>query len=120
MSTPYLFSDTKKRSFWSKKISSYKKNKIGLVVSGSSKHQNDINRSIPLNKFEMILDLPFDFFLLQKELSVNEKRLIKNFSNLYNFFDEIFHSNLLIKFNLGRPETLSINLVLKLNNINKI
>ena len=87
--TPYLYSDTKKCSFWSKKISNYKKNKIGLAISGSPKHRNDINRSISLNKFEIILDLPFDFFLLQKELSVNEKNLIKNFSNLYSFFDEI-------------------------------
>lgn len=88
-STPYLFSNKDKRLFWSDKLRAFKKNKIGLAYSGSVTHRNNINRSIPLNKFESILELPFDFFILQKELDVNDQELVINFSNLHALNNEI-------------------------------
>lgn len=42
--------------------------RIGLVVSGESRHPNDAMRSIPLDLLRPVLDLPHRFILLQTEL----------------------------------------------------
>ena len=42
--------------------------RIGLVVSGESRHPNDAMRSIPLELLRPVLDLPHRFILLQTEL----------------------------------------------------
>ncbi len=42
--------------------------RIGLVCSGEPTHFNDARRSIPLQLFQPLLDLPYEFHLLQKDV----------------------------------------------------
>jgi hypothetical protein len=72
-SIPYLFSDKIKREYWNKKLSKKTKLRIGLVWSGSTIHKNDKNRSLLLKDLEPIVQLPFDFHSLQKEIRENDQ-----------------------------------------------
>ena len=54
--------------YWNKKLNKKNKLRIGLVWSGSTGHKNDKNRSLPLKDLEPIVQLPFEFHSLQKEI----------------------------------------------------
>jgi hypothetical protein len=89
---PYLFSDPKKTL---KKCLGVKtKKRIGLVCSGAESHKEDTKRSIPLHLFKPLLDLPFEFHLLQKEIRVTDEAFLAENSliqthqeNLVDFSD---------------------------------
>lgn len=87
--TPYLYVNKEKRIDWKHKLKTFKRKKIGLAFSGSATHNNDVNRSIPLYQFKSILDLPFDFFVLQKDIREEDKKTLALFPNLYHYRKEL-------------------------------
>jgi tetratricopeptide (TPR) repeat protein len=89
---PYLKVNQDKKVFWKKHFDA-NFNHIGIVCSGSKTHKEDAFRSIPLAFFEEILDLPYQFHLIQKEIRdadlVSAKNLpIKLYiDDIHNFSD---------------------------------
>ena len=58
--------------------------KIGLVWRGNPRHTNDHNRSLSLQ--ELLEHLPREhfYFILQKEVSAEDRRLLGNYSTIFN------------------------------------
>jgi ADP-heptose:LPS heptosyltransferase len=89
VSIPYLFSDKIKREYWNKKLSKKTKPRIGLVWSGSASHKNDKNRSLLLKDLEPIVQLPFDFHSLQKEVRENDQKTLFEFEQIHQHQNEL-------------------------------
>jgi tetratricopeptide (TPR) repeat protein len=87
--TPYLYVNNEKKLDWKHKLQEFQRKKIGLAFSGSATHPNDVNRSIPLHQFKSILDLPFDFFILQKDIRGGDKKTLDLFPNIHNYQNEL-------------------------------
>jgi hypothetical protein len=90
---PYLFASSAKGQYWKDKIGVKKSLRVGLVWSGSIHHTNDHNRSIPIEKLASLLDLPIDFYCLQKDirnddLTILTNTKIKNYSYLFDDFSD--------------------------------
>ena len=88
-SIPYLFSDKVKREYWNKKLSKKTKPRVGLVWSGSTAHRNDKSRSLPLKDLEPVLELPFEFHSLQKEVRENDQKTLFEFNQVHQHQDEL-------------------------------
>ncbi len=63
---PYLAVDPEKRAVWQQKLGPKTKPRIGLVWSGSPSHTNDRLRSMKLAQLAPLLQLPYEFHVLQK------------------------------------------------------
>jgi tetratricopeptide (TPR) repeat protein len=88
-SIPYLYSDKIKREYWNKKLSKKTKPRVGLVWSGSAAHRNDKNRSLLLKDLGPILQLPFEFHSLQKEVRENEQKTLFEFQQIHQHQNEL-------------------------------
>ena len=73
---PYLFCDPNKQKIWKDRLGAKTKKRIGFVCSGSTMHKDDKKRSIPLHLLKPLLELPFEFHLLQKEIQSDEKAFL--------------------------------------------
>ncbi|MES2252593.1 MAG: tetratricopeptide repeat-containing glycosyltransferase family protein [Pseudomonadota bacterium] len=80
---PYLFSDIDKQKMWKDRLGIKTKPRIGLVCSGAIIHTEDTKRSITLNLFGPLFDLPFEFHLLQKEIRPEDKVFLAEFSHVH-------------------------------------
>ena len=56
--------------------------KIGIVARGSVSHENDRNRSMDLENLLLFLPKSADYFVLQREISEKEKRVINESNNI--------------------------------------
>ena len=88
-SIPYLYSDKIKMEYWNKKLNKKTKLRIGLVWSGSTIHKNDKNRSLLLEDLELIVQLPFEFHSLQKEIRENDLSTLIKFKQIHQHQDEL-------------------------------
>jgi hypothetical protein len=88
-SIPYLYSDKTKTDYWNKRLNKKTKLRVGLVWSGSIIHKNDKNRSLLLKDLEPILQLPFEFHSLQKEIRENDLSTLNKFNKIYQHQDEL-------------------------------
>ncbi|CAM8468395.1 tetratricopeptide repeat protein [Candidatus Methylopumilus universalis] len=88
-SIPYLYSDKIKREYWNKKLSKKTKPRVGLVWSGSAAHRNDKNRSLLLKDLGPVLQLPFEFHSLQKEVRENEQKTLFEFQQIHQHQNEL-------------------------------
>jgi tetratricopeptide (TPR) repeat protein len=87
--TPYLFSSVDKQHIWHKKIGTKTKPRIGLAWSGSIGHKNDHNRSLLLKQLDPILQLPFEFHSLQKEIRSEDMETLSLFKDIQLHQDEL-------------------------------
>jgi tetratricopeptide (TPR) repeat protein len=87
-SNAYLHSNKAKNEFWLSRVPS-RGVKIGLVWQGSAQHNNDKNRSIPLDLLVRHLPEQFNYICLQPELSSYEKSLLAQHDNITFFHNEI-------------------------------
>ncbi len=79
---PYLFTNIDKQHEWQDRLGVKTKKRIGLVCSGSIEHLNDQNRSMQFNLFKPLLNLPFEFHLLQKEIRAEDVALLSEFPHV--------------------------------------
>lgn len=86
---PYLFAENEKKKRWLNKLGAKTRPRIGLVFSGSTKHQNDHNRSIAFERLIPLAALPVEFHLLQKEVRESDLSVLQNFSNVQLHQDEL-------------------------------
>jgi tetratricopeptide (TPR) repeat protein/ADP-heptose:LPS heptosyltransferase len=74
---PYLLPPADRLPRWRGRIGNGLR--VGLVWAGSASHKNDINRSIRLADFGKLMNLEgIRFFVLQKELSGEEREVLSN------------------------------------------
>ena len=78
----YLFSTKQKRTQWDSYLMSVGKPRVGLVLEGKESHSHNHFRSINATDLISILPKNVDYFLLQKELSLQTKKLIENRSDV--------------------------------------
>jgi tetratricopeptide (TPR) repeat protein len=75
-SESYLIVDPVLYEGWREKLGASSRKKIGLVWSGSAGNKNDHKRSLPLNELLPLLDLNFEFHVLQKEIVPEDRELL--------------------------------------------
>ena len=85
---PYLYADQEKRKAWQEKLGDKTKPRIGLTWSGQVSRRIDSssakNRSIPLRLLESILNLPFEFHSLQKDVRPDDVAALSQFSMIHD------------------------------------
>ncbi|MFC0348858.1 tetratricopeptide repeat protein [Undibacterium danionis] len=90
---PYIFAPESSVNKWSRKMPLGHKPRVGLVWAGSTKHANDKKRSLPLSELLAALQMQsqsptqttaplgiqaeWEFHSLQKEISLNDQRLLQ-------------------------------------------
>ncbi|MGD0960812.1 MAG: tetratricopeptide repeat protein [Methylomonas sp.] len=85
MELAYLSVDAGQSAIWKRRLGEKSEKKclrIGLAWSGSVWHEKNKSRSIPLALFEKLLDLPFEFHSLQKEVQPNDLDFFRKSNNL--------------------------------------
>jgi tetratricopeptide (TPR) repeat protein len=70
---PYQCVPQARLQAWEDRLGAHDRLRVGLVWSGSPKHTNDHNRSLPLRDLSSLLDLDATFVSLQKELRPDDK-----------------------------------------------
>jgi hypothetical protein len=90
-SIPYLSVCQDKVLHWKNKLNlNSQKINIGIACSGNSKHQNDLNRSMPLQFFSTLLENPkVELFLIQKELRDTDKAFFDQQDQIHFLGNEI-------------------------------
>jgi len=83
---PYLISDTEKNEKWENIIKTRKN--IGIFWRGNTLQANYDNRCIPLKYFEKILNKDINLYALQKEISKEEKKLLRKY-NITEFTEKL-------------------------------
>jgi tetratricopeptide (TPR) repeat protein len=86
---PYLYADEAKKKQWCKNFGEKTKPRIGLVWSGTPNHRNDHNRSFPLRQLSDLLDLPFEFHSLQKDVRAVDIDALEEFSQVHQHQDDL-------------------------------
>jgi tetratricopeptide (TPR) repeat protein len=77
---PYLRSNPARAEAWRARLgeSPYAGPKVGLVCSGNPAHQNDANRSVPLEMFRRAMPESCEFFLLQPKVRDDDAIAVAN------------------------------------------
>ncbi|MDD4914022.1 MAG: tetratricopeptide repeat protein [Methylococcales bacterium] len=81
---PYLYADQAKRQLWRQRLGEKSGLRVGLVCSGAAEHQNDSNRSVAMERFAGLLDLPVEFHCLQKEIRAEDAAFMAGNSKIQN------------------------------------
>lgn len=72
----YLVADPALTTEWREKLGASSQKKIGLVWSGSAQNKNDYKRSLPLHELMPLFELDFEFHVLQKEITSEDRGLL--------------------------------------------
>jgi tetratricopeptide (TPR) repeat protein len=84
---PYLFASQAKIANYA--FADKQKLQIGLVWSGSTTHNNDHRRSIPLAALQPLLDLPVSFHNLQKEIRANDQVVLNQLPKIKSYTERL-------------------------------
>lgn len=93
-SIPYLWAKPSLKARWSARLGAKTRPRIGLVWSGNAAQMNDRNRSMSAECLSPLLDLPFDFHCLQREIRSADAAFLRTqphveiWSNELNDFSE--------------------------------
>lgn len=68
---PYV--TVKKSAKWQQRIGARRTPRIGIVWSGNPQHGNDHNRSLQFSQITPLLDLPLEFYSLQKDVRASDR-----------------------------------------------
>ncbi|MDD4914919.1 MAG: tetratricopeptide repeat protein [Methylococcales bacterium] len=79
--TPYLRADPEKVRLLRRTLPSAAWPRVGLVWSGSTGHSKDHLRSMPFAQLLPLLDLPFEFHVLQKDIREPDQRLLEKINH---------------------------------------
>ena len=83
----YLYTDNTKNQYWSDKLGKKSITRIGLFWSSNTKNIN--NRKLLLTQLSNILELPFEYHSLQKEINEYDIEESKKYKNLYHHFEQL-------------------------------
>lgn len=88
---PYLFADTARVTQWQQRFSQSSKRKVGLAWSGSIKHENDAQRSIPLQALSALLGQveQVEWHSLHKEYRLQDQAAINQHAHLIHHGNEL-------------------------------
>ncbi len=76
LSAQYLSAAITKSAEWKRRLGAKSRLRIGLVWSGNPAHQNDRNRTIPLEEFLRALPEGFDYICLQNQIRTCDMEII--------------------------------------------
>ena len=85
---PYLHVSEEKQSLWQARLGEKTAFRVGLAWSGSKGHNEDHNRSMPLNQLAGLFNLPVEFYCLQKQIRDEDQQDLLNYP-LKTYFDEL-------------------------------
>jgi hypothetical protein len=85
---PYL-SAGDKAAAWKDRLGSTKTPRVGLVWAGNPNHNNDRNRSIPLEALLPLLDVKAQFFSLQKEARPSDAAVLRERKEILDLGPEL-------------------------------
>lgn len=77
----YLMPDSERLIRWAAALGERTRPRVGLVVSGSPTHARDLDRSISLEVISRYLPEGIDYFLLQKEIRLTDRGVVKDLSD---------------------------------------
>ncbi len=86
---PYLFSDQAIVNTWQNRLGEKGVPRVGLVWSGRAEHQNDVNRSIGLTEFALLVSQKAQFISLHKELREADKKVLLENQGIQFFGDDL-------------------------------
>ncbi len=89
LNTQYLYADAEMSKYWSNKLGKKTKPRIGLVWSGSTIHENDLNRSLLLKQLSPLLQLSFEFHSLQKEIRESDRKTLDEYQSIQQHQDDL-------------------------------
>lgn len=87
-STPYLWAESSRMAQWQEKLGPKTGLRIGLAWSGDMTHDDDRNRSIPLELLIPLTELPLQFYSLQKDVRKADQHAL-NRSTIQDFSGEL-------------------------------
>jgi hypothetical protein len=64
---PYLEAPPERRTLWRERLGCAHRLRVGLAWSGSTEHENDRHRSLPLRELEALLAVPAEFQSVQMQ-----------------------------------------------------
>lgn len=86
---PYLNASSSKVAEWRECLGESDRPRIGLVWSGNAAHQNDRNRSIPLQGLLSALPKGYDYICMQNQIRVDDLSTLSNASSIRSFTEDI-------------------------------
>jgi len=90
---PYLYADPDKLATWRRRLGVKVRPRVGLVWSGQANRAIDSspaqNRSIPLRLLKPLLQLPFEFHSLQKDIRPDDAAVLSEIKQIYQHRDDL-------------------------------
>ncbi len=86
---PYLSVSDSKRQLWKEILGKKTKPRVGIVWSGSVEHKNDHNRSLDFKCLRPILELPFEFHSIQKEVRDSDLDALNKNKHIYQHNNQL-------------------------------
>ncbi len=83
---PYLRVPEARQAQWNERLGAKTRLRVGLVWSGAKIHTNDAKRSTPLATLAPLLQLPFEFHSLQREVRDSD---MPNYTSLIDHRDQL-------------------------------
>lgn len=85
---PYFFCSKNKYEFWKEKLNkNNNKLNLGVTISGNTKQINEDRRKISLKFLNKFFD-KFNIFIIQKDISSEDKNIVNNNSNMFFLGDD--------------------------------
>ena len=85
----YLYADPERVAQWRARLGPRVRPRIGLAWSGNPGHRGDRHRSIPLQQLLAIVDGPFEFVCLQKEIRDSDRPVLEQRPDIRSFSGEL-------------------------------
>jgi len=89
--TPYLYASPAKQEIWRAKLGERRKPRIGLAWSGNPQYMHEGNRRVPLKKLQPLLELPFEFHVLQKDIRPDDAEALSDYSHVLTSHSSDLH-----------------------------
>jgi len=86
---PYLQARPERIAAWGERLGPRQRPRIGVVWSGNPAHKNDHNRSLPLSQLEQLLQLPYDWHILQKDIQPGDQDTLRSLPQLQDHRPEL-------------------------------
>ncbi len=86
---PALRADAGRIAQWGERLGARERPRIGIAWQGNAGHDNDYNRSIPLERLRPLLDPAFEFVSLQQRVPPRDAAALAECPHVRQFGDEL-------------------------------